>query len=173
MKAQIVFASMTGNNEDMAEILSEELTTLGFDVTNTDVSFADATSYLDADLCIMVTYTYGEGIFTDELDDFYEQLIQLDLSGKKFAVMGSGDKIYKEHYCENVDDFKKAFEKCGATQAANPVKIENAVDDHDVILIENAAKEMLAAFKKIKKLTYSDCPDYANFFIYKIKKATI
>lgn len=148
MKAQIVFASMTGNNEDMAEILSEELTTLGFDVTNTDVSFADATSYLDADLCIMVTYTYGEGIFTDELDDFYEQLIQLDLSGKKFAVIGSGDKIYKEHYCENVDDFKKAFEKCGATQAANPVKIENAVDDHDVILIENAAKEMLAAFKK-------------------------
>ncbi|MCT7867086.1 MAG: flavodoxin domain-containing protein, partial [Lactobacillus iners] len=57
MKAQIVFASMTGNNEDMAEILSEELTTLGFDVTNTDVSFADATAYLDADLCIMVTYT--------------------------------------------------------------------------------------------------------------------
>ena len=57
MKAQIVFASMTGNDEDMAEILEENLQDAGFDVENIDVSFADATSYLDADLCVMVTYT--------------------------------------------------------------------------------------------------------------------
>ena len=101
MKAQIVFASMTGNDEDMAEILEENLQDAGFDVKNIDVSFADATSYLDADLCVMVTYTYGEGVMTDELKDFYDQLITLDLSGKKFAVMGSGDKTYKDHYNPN------------------------------------------------------------------------
>ena len=118
MKAQIVFASMTGNDEDMAEILEESLQDAGFDVENIDVSFADASSYLDADLCVMITYTYGEGVMTDELKDFYDQLITLDLSGKKFAVMGSGDKTYKDHYCENVDDFEKAFIKCGAIEAA-------------------------------------------------------
>ena len=32
MKAQIVFASMTGNDEDMAEILEENLQDAGFDV---------------------------------------------------------------------------------------------------------------------------------------------
>ena len=47
MKAQIVFASMTGNDEDMAEILEENLQDAGFDVENIDVSFADASSYLD------------------------------------------------------------------------------------------------------------------------------
>ena len=117
MKARIVFASMTGNDEDMAEILEENLQDAGFDVENIDVSFADASSYLDADLCVMITYTYGEGVMTDELKDFYDQLITLDLSGKKFAVMGSGDKTYKDHYCENVDDFEKAFIKCGAIEA--------------------------------------------------------
>ena len=136
MKAQIVFASMTGNDEDMAEILEENLQDAGFDVENIDVSFADASSYLDADLCVMVTYTYGEGVMTDELKDFYDQLVTLDLSGKKFAVMGSGDKTYKDHYCENVDDFEKA----------KPVKIENAVDDEDIDLIDQATEEIVEAF---------------------------
>ncbi|MBD0889952.1 flavodoxin [Lactobacillus gasseri] len=146
MKAQIVFASMTGNDEDMAEILEENLQDAGFDVENIDVSFADATSYLDADLCVMVTYTYGEGVMTDELKDFYDQLITLDLSGKKFAVMGSGDKTYKDHYCENVDDFEKEFIKCGAVEVAKPVKIENAVDDEDIDLIDQATEEIVEAF---------------------------
>ncbi|WP_270456731.1 flavodoxin domain-containing protein [Lactobacillus gasseri] len=146
MKAQIVFASMTGNDEDMAEILEENLQDAGFDVENIDVSFADATSYLDADLCVMVTYTYGEGVMTDELKDFYDQLITLDLSDKKFAVMGSGDKTYKDHYCENVDDFEKAFIKCGAVEVAKPVKIENAVDDEDIDLIDQATEEIVEAF---------------------------
>lgn len=146
MKAQIVFASMTGNNEDMADILEESLQDAGFDVESTDVSFADASSYLDSDLCIMITYTYGEGVMTDELKDFYDQLIELNLTGKKFAVMGSGDKTYKEHYCENVDDFEKAFKKCGAIEVADSVKIENAVDDNAIALIEQAAAEMTEAF---------------------------
>ena len=146
MKAQIVFASMTGNDEDMAEILEENLQDAGFDVKNIDISFADATSYLDADLCVMVTYTYGEGVMTDELKDFYDQLITLDLSGKKFAVMGSGDKTYKDHYCENVDDFEKAFINCGAVEVAKPVKIENAVDDEDIDLIDQATEEIVEAF---------------------------
>ena len=146
MKAQIVFASMTGNDEDMAEILEENLQDAGFDVENIDVSFADASSYLDADLCVMVTYTYGEGVMTDELKDFYDQLVTLDLSGKKFAVMGSGDKTYKDHYCENVDDFEKALIKCGAVEVAKPVKIENAVDDEDIDLIDQATEEIVEAF---------------------------
>ena len=57
MKAQIVFASMTGNNEDMAEILEEDLQDLGIDVESIDISFADASSFEEADLCIVVTYT--------------------------------------------------------------------------------------------------------------------
>lgn len=142
MKATIVYASMTGNNEDMAEILEEDLQDYGFDVENNDVSFADASDYLDSDLCIFVTYTYGEGKMTDEIADFYDQLKDLDLSGKHFAVMGSGDKTYGEHFCENVFDFEKLFKECGAEEITKPVTIENAPEDDDLDLIDQAAEEM-------------------------------
>ena len=95
---------MTGNDEDMADILEEDLQDYGFDVETSDVGFTDANDYLDSDLCIFITYTYGEGVMTDELADFYGELKDLDLTGKHFAVMGSGDKTYGEHFCENVFD---------------------------------------------------------------------
>ena len=140
MKARIVYASMTGNDEDMADILEEDLQDYGFDVETSDVGFTDASDYLDSDICIFITYT--EGAMTDELADFYEELKKLDLSGKYFAVMGSGDKTYGEHYCENVFDFEKAFLDCHATEITKPVTIENAPDDDAIDLIDNAAKEM-------------------------------
>lgn len=142
MKAIIVYASMTGNDEDMADMLEEDLQDYGFETETNDVSFADASDYEDADLCVLVTYTYGEGKMTDELADFYDQLKDLDLSGKKFAVMGSGDKTYGEHFCENVFDFEKAFKNCGAEEITKPITIENAPDDDDIKLIDNAAKEI-------------------------------
>ena len=142
MKANIVYASMTGNNEDIADMLEEDLQDYGFETESNDISFADASEFEDADLCIIVTYTYGEGKMTDELIDFYDQLKELDLSGKSFAVLGSGDKTYGKHFCENVFDFEKAFKNCGATEITKPVTIENAPDDADIDLIDQAAEEM-------------------------------
>lgn len=142
MKAKIVFASMTGNDEDMADILEEDLLDSGFDVDNSDVSFTDASDYLDSDLCVFITYTYGEGVMTDEIADFYEQLKELDLTGKHFVVMGSGDKTYGEHYCENVFDFEKAFLNCGAEEIIKPLTLENAPTDEDIDRIDQAAEEI-------------------------------
>lgn len=142
MKAKIVYASMTGNDEDMADILEEDLQDLGFETDSSEVVFADASEYLDSDLCIFVTYTYGEGTMTDEIADFYDQLKELDLSGKYFAVMGSGDKTYGEHFCENVFDYQKAFLACNATEITAPVTIENAPDDEAIEAIDQAAREM-------------------------------
>lgn len=146
MNATIVYASMTGNNEDISEILEEALQDKGFIVERSDVSFADASAYLNSELCVIVTYTYGEGVMTDELQDFYDQLVELNLSGKKFAVLGSGDQAYKNHFCENVVDFEKAFKKCGAVEIASPVKIENSVEDADIELIDQAADQIFKAF---------------------------
>lgn len=142
MKAKIVYASMTGNDEDMADILEEDLLDYDFDVDSSDVTFADASDYLESDLCIFITYTYGEGKMTDEIADFYDQLKTLDLTGKKFAVMGSGDKTYGEHFCENVFDFEKIFKEIGAEEITAPVTIENAPDDEAIDAIDAAAKEM-------------------------------
>jgi flavodoxin short chain len=142
MNARIVYASMTGNDADIAEILEEDLQDYGFDVETSEVEFTDASDYLASDLCIFVTYTYGEGNMTDELLDFYEQLKDLDLTGKYFAVMGSGDKVYTDHFCENVFDFEKIFKQIGAREIIKPITIENAPDDEAITMIDHAAKEM-------------------------------
>ncbi|MDF7638524.1 flavodoxin domain-containing protein [Lactobacillus sp. ESL0791] len=142
MKARIVYASMTGNDADMAEILEEDLQDYGFEVETSEASFTDASDYLTTDLCIFITYTYGEGKMTDDVADFYDQLQELDLTGKFFAVMGSGDKSYGEHFCENVLDFEKMFKQLGAQEVTKAVLIENAPDDDAIDQIDQAAKEM-------------------------------
>lgn len=142
MKVKIVYASMTGNDEDIAEILQEDLQDYGLTVDCSDVSFTDASDYLHNDLCILVTYTYGEGKMTDETADFYDQMRTLNLKGKYFAVLGSGDKTYGRHFCENVFDFEKLFQKCGAQEIVKPITIENAPNDDDVALIDQAAQKI-------------------------------
>src|SRR5699024_3173461 len=121
--AKIVYASMTGNNEEIANILDEELTDRGVTTILSDISFIPSIEYLSYELTCMGVYSYGKGEMRDEVADFYEDMAELDFTGKVFAVMGSGDLFYEEHYCETVDDFEKLFVKVGATKGADSLKI--------------------------------------------------
>lgn len=146
--AKIVFASMTGNNEEIANILDEELDDLGIETDLSDVSFTDASELLDYDLNFLVMYTYGEGDMPDEVADFYEDLEELDLTGKVYAVMGSGDTFYEEHYCETVDDFDKLLTQLHAIRGAVPLKINLEPESADIPKIAAVAKEVLAKFNE-------------------------
>ncbi|MDN6104437.1 MAG: flavodoxin domain-containing protein, partial [Lacticaseibacillus paracasei] len=59
--ARIVYASLTGNNEDIAGIIEEAFEDLGVDVTTTEVSQALASDFEDVDICVVCPYTYDEG----------------------------------------------------------------------------------------------------------------
>ena len=82
--AKIVYASMTGNTEEIADIVAEALENLGLEVEINECTQVDASDFEDADLCIVATYTYDEGLLPDEIMDFYDDLGELDLSGKIF-----------------------------------------------------------------------------------------
>ncbi|MDN6433255.1 MAG: flavodoxin domain-containing protein, partial [Lacticaseibacillus paracasei] len=58
--ARIVYASLTGNNEDIAGIIEEAFEDLGVDVTTTEVSQALASDFEDVDICVTATYTYSD-----------------------------------------------------------------------------------------------------------------
>ena len=87
--AKIVYASMTGNTEEIADIVAKKLEELGHTVDVDECTTVDAADFEDADICIVATYTYGDGELPDEIVDFYEDLADLDLSGKIFGVVGS------------------------------------------------------------------------------------
>lgn len=141
--AKIVYASMTGNTEEIADIVANKLTELGHTVELEECTSVDASDFEDADIAVVATYTYGDGDLPDEIVDFYEDLQDLDLTGKIFGVVGSGDTFY-DYFCKAVDDFEAAFEKSGATKGADSVKVDLAAEDEDIEKLEAFAENLVS-----------------------------
>lgn len=142
--AKIVYASMTGNTEEIADIVAEALEKLDMDVEIDECTQVDAEDFEDADICIVATYTYGDGELPDEIVDLYEDLQELDLNGKTYGVVGSGDTFY-ELFCKSVDDFDEAFAKTGAKKGADSVKVDLNAEEEDIEKLEAFAKAIAAA----------------------------
>jgi len=143
--ARIVYASMTGNNEEIAGIVEEAFEDLNIDVTTTEVSQSVAADFEDVDICVIAMYTYsdvGEGELPDEALDFYEDLQTLDLTGKVYGCCGSGDRFYDD-FATTVDKFDKAFAKTGATKGAENVKIDLDADEDDIKNLEAFTKSLV------------------------------
>ena len=140
--AKIVFASMTGNTEEIADIVADKLRELDVKVEVDECTTVDAEDFLEADIAIVATYTYGDGELPDEMMDFYEDLSSLDLSGKVYGVVGSGDTFYDE-FCKAVDDFDAAFAATGAVKGAESVKVDLSAEDDDIARLEAFAEGLV------------------------------
>ncbi|AWZ44740.1 flavodoxin [Latilactobacillus sakei] len=142
--AKVVYASMTGNNEEIADIVEEALENLDVSVETSEISQADPSDFEDTDICIVCSYTYGDdGDLPDEAVDFYEDLKEMDLTGKVYGVCGSGDTFYDE-FCKVVDDFAGVFEQTGATKGSDVVKVDLAPEAEDIEHLENFVAEIVA-----------------------------
>ena len=140
VKALIVYASLTGNTAQCVDIVEETLTDLDVDVEVVESMQADPHDFLDVDLCLVATYTYGtDANLPDEIEDFYEELSEVDLTGKIFGTFGSGDTFY-EKFCQSVDDFTEQFKSVGAVEGAESVKVDLDPEEEDI--------EKLVAFSK-------------------------
>lgn len=142
--AKVVYASMTGNNEEIADIVEEALENLNVSVETSEISQADPSDFEDTDICIVCSYTYGDdGDLPDEAVDFYEDLKEMDLTGKVYGVCGSGDTFYDE-FCKVVDDFAGVFEQTGATKGSDVVKVDLAPEVEDIEHLEKFVAEIVA-----------------------------
>ncbi|MFY4479241.1 flavodoxin [Latilactobacillus sakei] len=142
--AKVVYASMTGNNEEIADIVEEALENLNVSVEASEISQADPSDFEDTDICIVCSYTYGDdGDLPDEAVDFYEDLKEMDLTGKVYGVCGSGDTFYDE-FCKVVDDFAGVFEQTGATKGSDVVKVDLAPEAEDIEHLEKFVAEIVA-----------------------------
>lgn len=144
--AKIVYASATGNTEGISEILEEAFEALGVEVERIEADDADEDTYEDADICVLATYTDGDGERPFDLEDFYEELPEQDLAGKVYGVVGSGDsELYPDYFCHAAIDFDAAFAKTGAKKGAELVKIENDADDEDAEVLKAFVKSLTEA----------------------------
>lgn len=144
---KIVYASMTGNTEEIADIVMSRFQDLGHDVEIEECTAVEASYFQEADVAIVATYTYGDGDLPDEIVDFYEDLADIDLSHAQYGVIGSGDTFY-DHFCQSVDDFEYQFAKTGAQKGADSVKVDLAADDDDIARLEAFADTIHASLEK-------------------------
>ncbi|HZG13753.1 MAG TPA: flavodoxin [Candidatus Bathyarchaeia archaeon] len=121
----MIYASMTGNTGEIAEAIAEGVREAGLDLVEKEVMDASASELKQYDGILLGAYTWGDGELPDEFLDFYEDMDQLDLSGKKVAVFGSCDSAY-EHVGAAVDLLIAKATERGAEVVLEGLKIELA-----------------------------------------------
>ena len=142
---KIVYASMTGNTEEIAEIINDEFEKANADVEMMTSDEASPEDFEDADICVVATYTYDEGDIPDDIIDFYDDLADVSLDGKIYGVAGSGDTFY-EFFCKAVDDFDTRFKEIGATKGADSVKVELSPEEDDIKHLETFVASLMDTY---------------------------
>ena len=73
MKARVFYATITGNNEDVADVIIDTFESEGVEVTKEDISMIDPhdISADETDIVVVVPYTFDKGTFPDESLDFF------------------------------------------------------------------------------------------------------
>lgn len=128
-KILIVYASLTGNTEEIAELIAKGIEETGHTAELKPADACNAEQMLEYDGTLMGLYTWGDGDLPDEFLDFYEELDDIDLTGYPVAVFGSGDTSY-ELFCGAVDTAEAKAKERGADIKQSSLKIEySPLDD--------------------------------------------
>lgn len=102
IKVLIVFGSSKGRTGRIAEILSEALAEKGLTTVLKNVFEARPEELLDYRYIVLGSSTYGQGDLQSDFLDFERGMDDLDLTGIKAAIFGSGNSRYA-YYAEAVD----------------------------------------------------------------------
>ncbi|MBH8561750.1 flavodoxin FldA [Nostoc sp. CENA67] len=91
-KIGLFFGTQTGNTQTESEIIQKEF---GGDsvVTLNDVSQAEPSDFNNYDYIIVGCPTWNVGELQSDWEDFYDELDNIDFTGKKVAYFGPGDQV--------------------------------------------------------------------------------
>ena len=109
-KILILHTSLTGNTEQIAYMLKTQLDNGEFDITTKDIGYEniEVGELMDFDGILVGTYTYDDGNLPYEIEDFHDELDDVDLTGKIVGVFGSGDRSYT-YFCNAVNLFQASI----------------------------------------------------------------
>ena len=143
MQAKVYFATITGNNEDVADVIVETFQNESVEVTKEDIQLVDPQdiSSTNTDIVVVVPYTFDKGSLPDEALDFYEDLVDTDLSGIVYGVSGSGDDFYGDDFAVAIDKFEQ--QKTGAIKGAEGVKVNLSPDATATKALQAFTKQLI------------------------------
>lgn len=129
-KVLLVYASLTGNTEEMTDLVEEGVASEGVTVDKKDVFEVDINMIQEYDNIMFGVYTWGDGALPDDFLDLYDDMETIDLSGKNFAVFGTGDTAY-DIFCGAVDLLEEVIKEQGGTLQLEGLKVENFPEGED------------------------------------------
>jgi flavodoxin short chain len=101
MKTLILYGSLTGNTEYIANQISDFLNQQQINHDLINVAEFDPKKILDYELLILGCATWDYGQLQDDFKLFFDEVQGFDFTGKKLAAFGCGDSSYVE-FCEAV-----------------------------------------------------------------------
>ncbi|WP_374721032.1 flavodoxin [Peribacillus tepidiphilus] len=123
MKVFIGYVSMSGNTEDIAQLLLHQFQGFGCDVDIEELDTLEVETLKDYDLNLIGAYTWGDGDLPYEAEEFFEDLDHIDLHDTFAACFGSGDRAYPQ-FCAAVDILAEKLEVRGASVFDKRLKME-------------------------------------------------
>lgn len=105
MNALVVYASRTGNTEQLAHLIQKEIEQIASRTDMVSVEDFDPDRLTDYRICVIVTYSWGNGDLPREMIRLYEAIEQQTLSSLVTGIAGTGDQCYP-HFCGAVDRFR-------------------------------------------------------------------
>ncbi|MEH7501930.1 flavodoxin [Neobacillus drentensis] len=118
----IVYASMTGNTEEIAQQIGKGIIEAGSTVEIKDIFEINVEELNYYQGILMGAYTWGDGDLPDEFLAFYDEMDTLNLSGKTAGAFGSCDSAY-EHWGGAVDILTEKLVELGADVVLEGLKI--------------------------------------------------
>jgi len=89
MKTIIIYGTTTGNTEDVAKLIGQEIE----DSEVVDVSSFEFDTITDYDLILLGSATFGFGELQDEWEEKADALDLYDISKKRVGIFGTGDQV--------------------------------------------------------------------------------
>ena len=127
-KMILIYASMGGNTEMMAEEVANGVRQEGEDLEVIDIMDGiEASALENYDGVLLGSYTWGDGELPDDFLDFYDEMESINLTGKKAAVFGSCDSAYP-HFGAAVDILMEKLRERGAEVYPQGLKVDNTPD---------------------------------------------
>lgn len=148
-KILIVYASQTGNTEIMAEVMADYFDQLNHDVDlrTFDFDYVEPDELLEYDGILIGTHTWDAGSMPYEVEDFYEDVEEVDITQKPFGVFGSGDSFY-DIFGGAVDLIADRLEELGGDVLPDRLKTDLEPDKEDIELCQQFAELMLQKIGK-------------------------
>lgn len=140
MNVAIIYTSITGNTEAVAEELFRIFQTKSVEVSMDRIEEFQFSKLSQYDAIVIGTYTWGNGEIPKEMYKLYQAIEILEKKELITAVFGTGDSFYPQ-YCGAVDQFRDMLYV--HTRLAATLKVELTPQNKDVYRCQMFVESMI------------------------------